>query len=336
MLALVLFLLAEGPTPTAPAPRADVVAAAPAGPSTPAFDPEAGKRAEQVAAKLPAARHALREARLAAAALKDPPLRAAVEAQLAAPWLPEGAWVYAHPAEAEAKLRALGLLDAGTSLAALLPRPGHGSFASAAGGPCPTGHHGYPGGLAVHSWANLLHARGLAAAYHDAYGITLDDGWLVAAALWHDTLKSVTLPWDAAGRCPSTEAQFAGTALHHPLGLAAAILRRLPRPLIWVIAASHAPITAEKLGAICGWIQAAGILAKGDPNAVACPSLDPKASRPPVESYVNHFADADFSFTVPVSQWYAAQTPEGWARYDALVQDGSDVAAWFKAQAHEK
>jgi hypothetical protein len=275
----------------------------------------------------------LREARLAAAALKDPPLRAAVEAQLAAPWLPEGAWVYAHTAEAEAKLRALGLLEAGTSLAAILPKPGRGSFAAAAGGPCPNGHHGYPGGLAVHSWTNLLHARGLAAAYKDAYGIALDDGWLVAAALWHDTLKSVTLPWDAQGRCPSAEAQLAGTALHHPLGIAAAILRRLPKPLVWVIAASHAPITPEKLGAVCGWIQAAGILAKGDASAVACPSLDPKAQRPPVESYVNHFADADFFFTVPASSWYAAQTPDGWARYDALVQDGSDVAAWFKAQA---
>jgi hypothetical protein len=323
MLALVLFLLAAD---TLPAPV----------PSTPAFDPAAAKRAQEVAEKLPAARHALREARLAAAALKDPPLRAAVEAQLAAPWLPETAWVYSHLQEGEAKLRALGLLAEGTSLAAILPKPGHGAFSSAPGGPCPTGHHSYPGGLAVHSWTNLLHARGLAAAYKDAYGIALDDGWLVASALWHDTLKSVTLPWSAQGTCPATEPQLAGTALHHPLGIAAAILRRLPKPLVWVIAAAHAPITPEKAPAVCGWIQAAGILAKGDAGAVACPTLDPKAQPPPAESYVNHFADADFFFTVPVANWYAAQTPDGWARYDALLQDGSDVAAWFKAQAHEK
>lgn len=332
MLALLCFLLAADTAPAAPAaPPAS--AAAPAGPSTPPFDAAAHARAREVAEKLAAAKHALRESYRAAAAIKEQPLRAAVEAQLAAPWLPKDAWVYGHVAEAEAKLRALGLLAAGTSLAAILPQPVGGSFAAAPGGPCVTGHHGYPGGLSVHSWTNLLHARGLAAAYKDSYNVTLDDGWLVAAALWHDTLKSVTLPWDAQGRCPTSEPQLAGTALHHPMGIAAAILRRLPKPLVWVIAASHAPITPEKLSAVCGWIQAAGVLARGDEKAVACPTLDPKSPLPPAESYVNHFADADFFFTVPVNGWYAAQTPDGWARYDALVQDGSDVAAWVKAQA---
>ena len=294
-------------------------------------DPAA--RALAVAGKLAAARHALRESRRAAAEIKDQPLRAAVEAQLAAPWLPESAWAYDHLEAADERLHAAGLLAADVKLAAILPRPGRGSFASAPGGPCPHGHHSYPGGLSVHSWTNLLHARGLAAAYKDSYGVLLDDDLLVAAALWHDTLKAVTLPWDADGNCPATEPKLAGTALHHPLGIAAALLRRLPVPLLWVIAAAHAPITAENLDAVCGWIRAAGIIAKGDEKAAPCPSLDKSAKPPPAESYVSHFADADFPFTVPVAIWYAAQTPSGWARYEGLAQDGSDVAAWVRAQA---
>ena len=319
--ALLCAALAAGAAPK-PAPAA--TEATPQDPAT---------RALAVAARLSAARHALREARHAAAEIKDPPLRAAVEAQLAAPWLPESAWAYGHLDEADAKLHAAGLLAADVKLAAILPKSGKGSFAAAPGGPCPNGHHSYPGGLSVHSWTNLLHARGLAAAYHDAYGVKLDDDLLVAGALWHDTLKAVTLPWDAEGNCPATEPQLAATALHHPVGIAAAILRRLPVPLVWVIASAHAPITPEKIDAVCGWIRAAGILAKGDEKAAPCPSLDKSAKPPPAESYVNHFADADFFFTVPVATWYAAQTPGGWARYQALEQDGSDIAAWVKAQA---
>jgi hypothetical protein len=309
-------LLVAGATPAPPAPPA---------PSDPAA------RALEVARRLPLARHALREARRAASDLKDQPLRAALEAQLSAPWLPPEAWALSHPAEAEAKAHAAGLLPPDDHL--VLPPAGKGSFAAAPGGTCPGGHHAYPGGLAVHSYSNLLRARGLAAAYKDVYGIVLDDGWLVAAALWHDTLKAGTLPWDKDGGCPASEPELAGTALHHTLGLAAAILRRLPTPLIWVIAASHAPPTPENLDLICGWIRAAGIVARGDEKAAPCPSSLAGAPRLPAEAFVSHFADADFSFTGPVAAWYASQTPPGWARFDALEQDGSDVAAWVRAQA---
>ena len=326
MLAALLCAILAAADPSKPDARPAPAALVTAPPLTAA-------RALEVAGQLTVARHALREARRAAAELKDLPLRSAVEAQLAAPWLPESAWAYAHLGEAEAKLRAAGLLGDGVQLAALLPKPGTGAFASAPGGPCPSGHHAYPGGLAVHSWANLLHARGLAAAYQDAYGVKLDDDLLVAGALWHDTLKAATLPWDAEGNCPAAEPQLAGTALHHPLGIAAAILRRLPVPLVWVIASAHAPITADKLGAVCGWIRAAGVIAKGDEKALPCPSLGLDAKPVPAEAFINHFADADFLFTGAVSAWYAAQTKTGWARYQGLAQDGSDVAAWVKAQA---
>ena len=296
---------------------------APAGPL------DAAAHALALARRIPIARKALHECRLAAAAIKDDPLRAAVESQLQAPWLAPDAFAYVHPAEAEAQLRRAGLLGPDEKLA--LPISGKGNFASAPGGACPSGHHAYPGGLAVHTWANLLHARSLAADYKTVYGVHLNDDWLVAATLWHDTGKAATLQWhDDAGCGP--EPLLARTPLHHILGIAAAILKHLPSPLVVVIASAHAPPFAASNADLCGYLKAGGILATGDAAAVPCPSLAKDAPRPPIEAYVENLSDADFVFTVPAWDWYQSQIGTGWARFEALIQDGSDVSRWHEAQ----
>src|SRR5262245_37293327 len=93
------------------------------------------ERAKDVAARLPIARSAMREVHLAAAAIPDQPLRAAVEATVMAPWLPRESWAVAHPAEAERMLREAGFLEGQLQLPAE-----RGSFQAACGG----GHHSYP------------------------------------------------------------------------------------------------------------------------------------------------------------------------------------------------
>src|SRR3989454_6341128 len=103
-------------------------------------------RAREAAAKLPFAYRAYLEVRREAAAIGDPALRAAVEAQVLAPWLPQQAWAYGHPAEAR-KLLGDPRLE--------LPPPKRGDFLAAPGGGCENGHHGYPGGLSVHTLATL-------------------------------------------------------------------------------------------------------------------------------------------------------------------------------------
>src|SRR3989442_8578924 len=143
-------------------------------------------RAREVAAKLPFAYRAYLEVRREAAAIGDPALRAAVEAQVLAPWLPQQAWAYGHPAEAR-KLLGEPRLE--------LPPPRKGDFLAAPGGDCEDGgHHGYPGGLAVHTLADLLAARGLANEYRHVYGVDIHADQLTAAAIWHDALKASTLP----------------------------------------------------------------------------------------------------------------------------------------------
>ena len=273
-------------------------------------------RAKDVAARLPIARNAMRELRLAGAAITEQPLRAAVEAQLMAPWLPPEAYAVAHPAEAEKLLRSEGLIDAPLALP-----PQRGSFAAACGG----GHHDYPGGLAVHTWTDLLHARGLAEAYQRVYGVKLRDDWLVAAAIWHDSLKAATLPWRDDATC-GPEQRIAGTGAHHVLAIAAAMLRRLPEGLVSTIASAHAPVFGDGAKAVCGWLRAAFILAEGRTLPGAC------AGSAPIEAYVMNLADSDYPLIATAAGWYAAHAPAGWERFEAMIQDGSDLAAWARAR----
>src|SRR5438270_170907 len=112
-----------------------------------------------------------------------------------------------------------------------LPPPHQGDFPAAPGGNCEDGHHGYPGGLPVHSLANLLHARALAQTYRHIYGLELRNDFLVTAAIWHDSLKAPTLPWRADGSC-GPEAKISGTPAHHVLALRSAFPRQLPQALL--------------------------------------------------------------------------------------------------------
>jgi len=61
-------------------------------------DPAA--RAREVALHLPFAHSAFLELRRTAGAISEPALRAAVETQILAPWLPPEAWAFAHLDEA--------------------------------------------------------------------------------------------------------------------------------------------------------------------------------------------------------------------------------------------
>jgi hypothetical protein len=276
------------------------------------------ERAKDVAARLPIARSAMREVHLAAAAISDQPLRAAVEAMVMAPWLPPESFAAAHPAEAERMLQQAGLLEGRLELP-----PQRGSFQAACGGD----HHAYPGGLSVHAWADVLHARGLAAAYRQVYGVKLRDDWLVAAALWHDALKAATLPWRDDATC-GPEPRIAGTGAHHVLGLAAAIVRRLPEGIVVTIASAHAPVFEAGAKQVCGFLRAASIIANGKLPAAPCP-----AGAPP-EAYAMNTADSDDPLTTTAASWYAERAPKGWERFEAMIQDGSDVAVWARAQRY--
>src|SRR5436190_6359748 len=194
-----------------------------------AQDPAA--RARELATRLPPAYRAYLEVRREAGAIGDPALRAAVEAQVLAPWLPPQAWAYGHLAEAR-KLLGDPKLE--------LPPPRKGDFLAAPGGACEDGHHGYPGGLSVHTLATLRQARALAESYRHVYGVEVHTDQITTAVIWQGTLMAATLPFRANGSC-GPEAEIAGAPAHHVLGLGAGILRHLPDDLLYVIAAAPSP-----------------------------------------------------------------------------------------------
>jgi hypothetical protein len=41
--------------------------------------------------------------------------------------------------------------------------------------------------------------------------------------------------------------------------------------------------------------------------------------------------DSDYPLTTSAASWYAERAPKGWERFEAMIQDGSDVAAWARA-----
>jgi hypothetical protein len=266
-------------------------------------------RAREVAAKLPFAYRAFLELRREAGAISDPALRAAVEAQMLTPSLPPEAWAYAHLDEARRLLRDPGLQ---------LPPPRKGDFLAAPGGACEDGHHGYPGGLSVHSLANLLHARALAQVYQHVYGVEVHRDQLTAAVIWHDSLKAATLPFRADGSC-GPEPEIGGAGAHHVLGLAAGILRHLPADLLYVIAASHSTDHRR----ICAWLDAAALIANGE--KMSCPS------RQTVEAFIDNLANADSTLTGLAWSRYVANAPKGWARYEALAQDGDALLLFSRS-----
>lgn len=272
-------------------------------------DPAA--RARDIATRLPVAYRAYLELRREAGAIGDPALRAAVEAQILAPWLPPEAWAYGHLAEARRLLKDPRLE---------LSPARKGDFLAAPGGDCEgaAAHHGYPGGLSVHTLADLLGARGLENEYRHVYGADIHADQLTAAAIWHDALKASTLPWRADGSC-GPEPQIAGTQAHHVLGLAAAILRHLPADLLYLIAAAHSFDPKQ----ICTWLEAASILADG--RKMECPT------RETVEGFIHYFAASDAPLTTLAWSRYVARAPRGWARFDALLQDGNDVLLFSRS-----
>lgn len=293
-----------------------VPACAGAAPRDPVARSDAASSPASVAASIPHAASARRALEAEVASIGDEALRAAVRAQLSATSMP-GPLTAGVLAERLERLRTARLIDDGAGAGPLTVEGD--SFWVAPGGPCPDGHHAYPGGLAVHTLANVRHAVALAALYRDVYGVSLREDWLRAAALWHDSGKAYTLRWRAdgpeAGSCGS-EGKLGGTAAHHVLGIATAIARKLPAPLVVVIASAHAAPAQEGLEAVCRWLKAGSLLATGAEDAVPCPG---PASPPPLEAFVHHLSDSDYLLTsAALAAALAGTNASGWDRFAPL------------------
>lgn len=176
------------------------------------------------------------------------------------------------------------LLDEG-SACPHLPQP----FFAAPGSEF-SGHHSYPGGLAIHEANNEMAALNLAREYHTMYGrsrgagqsrnadIFIDPDVILAAPIWHDWAKAMVFQWADDGT-EFQELNFGGngtadnngnagnskTGAHHILGLAEAMKRGLDPVLIIAQASCHSAPTLGNEFKVVNWLRAAAIVAQIDP-----------------------------------------------------------------------
>ena len=161
------------------------------------------------------------------------------------------------------------------------------------------GHHGYPGGLAVHTSNNDTSDVNLESQYEAVYGhggtsglprvedehihhasgdLAIDHDVILAAPIWHDWAKPIVFQWNADGT-EFAEFNFGGngttdawgaagdsrTGGHHILSLAEAMARGLAPLVVITQASAHAAPTLGNEFKVVNWLRAAAIVARIDP-----------------------------------------------------------------------
>jgi hypothetical protein len=165
-------------------------------------------------------------------------------------------------------------------------------------------HHAYPGGLVMHELFNARAAIALAEAYdHEYFGgaQTISRDVTIAAALYHDVMKTVVFQWSDDGKL-SVEPNIAGTGAHHILSAAEAIARGHDARFVTVVLSAHAaPSLGDEIKVIA-WARAAAMVAGVDP--VDFGLLKRKgggfelAAIPPIEAFINNLSDHDYVLSV--------------------------------------
>jgi len=204
-----------------------------------------------------------------------------------------------------------GLLAPSAPLTALFPpgteidsRHAPQPFWSAAGSDAMS-HHSYPGGLAVHETFNARIAAAFANVYDRTYfggQATVDRDTVVAAALYHDVMKSIVFQWNADGTI-FEETAIGGTGGHHALSGAEAIARGCSPAFVITLLSAHAAPSLGDEAKVVTWCRAAALIAAVDPleygllrkvgsQFVLAPAFVP------FEAFVSYLSDHDYVLSI--------------------------------------
>jgi hypothetical protein len=198
-------------------------------------------------------------------------------------------------------------------------------------------HHAYPGGLAVHESFNASMAESFASAYDAHYfggRPTISRDTVIAAALYHDVMKTVVFGWNDDGTLYD-ELTIAGTGAHHVLSAAEAIARgRDPRFVTTLLSAHAAPSLGDE-AKVVAWCRAASIVARIDPVAYGLlrrqgPDYVLAADPVPLEAFVNHLSDHDYVVSVHAMHVISARLQQRWSRVAGLTTL-APTFAWYRA-----
>jgi hypothetical protein len=198
-------------------------------------------------------------------------------------------------------------------------------------------HHAYPGGLAMHESFNAAVALSLARTYDVHYfggRPTVSRDTAIAAALYHDAMKSAVFGWNDDGTL-ADELTIAGTGGHHVLSGAEAIARgRDPRFVTTLLSAHAAPSLGDE-SKVVAWARAAAIVAGVDPVAFGLVKRDGTgfalaADPAPLEAFVNYLSDHDYVVSVHAMHVVSARLQQSWSRRPALLSL-APTFAWYRS-----
>jgi len=290
-------------------------------------------RAAQIAAQSPFVRAQYAAVRQLANGIGDAKLRENVNALMLDPQ-PRYSARYATPQQRTAlrdALAAQGLIKPETPVETIFPLA-QGARALpfwAAPGSADNSHHAYPGGLLVHELFNGTMAAQFAQTYDRIYfsqrnAVSRDT--VVAAALYHDIMKTVVFQYEADGSF-FKEGEIAGTGAHHCLSGAEAIARGHDARFVTVLLSAHAAPSLGDEKSVVQWCRASAAIAGVDPVAYGLLARDGAgyklAQLPPVEAFVSNLSDHDFVLSVQAAH-------EVVPRVDALAPAGE--TRWWRLE----
>ena len=198
-------------------------------------------------------------------------------------------------------------------------------------------HHAYPGGLAVHESFNAAMAEQFASTYDRHYfdgRPTVSRDTVIAAALYHDIMKTVVFGWNDDGTLYD-ELTIAGTGAHHVLSGAEAIVRGHDPAFITTLLSAHAAPSLGDEAKVVAWCRAASIVARIDPVAYGLLRRDGSAytlaaDPVPLEAFVNHLSDHDYVVSVHAMHVVSARLQQRWSRIPELARI-APTFAWYRA-----
>lgn len=281
----------------------------------------------------------------------DAALRESVLAMLRDP-KPFYAKRYPTPDSREALRQSLvreGFLAADAPLGAIFPSGTEAGATHAAqpfwtaAGSDANSHHSYPGGLAVHECFNASLAAQFASTYDRIYfdgKATVDRDTVVAAALYHDIMKTVVFQWNDDGTI-FDETPIAATGGHHVLSGAEAIARgRSARFVITLLSAHAAPSLGDETK-VATWCRAAAIVAGVDPVDYGLLRKDGSQfvlapAYVPIEAFVSYLSDHDYVLSIHAVREVLPELRRLSPRYVSPASATTSAArqyssfAWFK------
>ena len=189
-------------------------------------------------------------------------------------------------------------------------------------------HHSYPGGLLVHEFFNSSMAANFERTYDAVYfggRAAVNRDVVIAAALYHDIMKTVVFQFNADGTL-LPELDIAATGGHHCLSGAEAIVRGHDARFVTVLLSAHAAPSLGDEAKVVSWCRAAALIAGVDPVEFGLVKKTTEgyalAALPSIESFVNHLSDHDFVLTIPavraVVPAIAKMNPDPWFRHRVL------------------